>query len=214
MASLFRVENLNMNYERRVQGLIPGSVETAGRPLHRFVLAGVVSGLVAFVAQSELQRVVQVERAAPLQQAQLGLSHLGREQAARLRQQLVGGDVDEQLVRTDPTVQQDPPDEVWGIWPRIQGSTVRGGFGGAAARVAAVSFRWIKMDKFSQRCIRERRCCCLHVYGLKRTPACAGSRAFQPALRGNGLSGTAAVHPLLLMFVMQPFSKEENTTNL
>lgn len=85
----------------------PGSVGAAAARLGRPVL--IVSAVVALVSQSELQRLVQIQR---LRVAQ---NHLGWEQSVSLHQQLISGDVDQQLVRIDPSVQQDPPDEVGGV---------------------------------------------------------------------------------------------------
>jgi len=118
----------------------PGSVGASRAPPtagHGLVLKGPVSSaVVAFAAQRELQRAVGAERPA---QVRLRRSHLRRVQIVPLRQQLIGRDVDEQLVRANPAIQQDPPNEVRGVRPRVQGPTGGGGAYGAA-RMAAVSF--------------------------------------------------------------------------
>ena len=116
---------------------LPGSVGAAGRPpstLHCFVLVGTISAVVTFATQREFQRIVETKRTVLLQGAQVHLcrSHLGWKQTVSLCQQLIGWDVDKQLIGANPAVQQDPPDEVWGVWPRIQGPTSRDWDGSAA----------------------------------------------------------------------------------
>lgn len=89
---------------------LPGSVGAAGRPpstLHCFVLVGTISAVVAFATQREFQCIVETKWPVLLQGAQVHLcwSHLWWKQTVSLCQQLIGWDVDKQLIWANSPVQ-------------------------------------------------------------------------------------------------------------
>lgn len=131
-------------WDHTVSIWLPGSVGAAGGPttaLHCSILVGAVSGLIALATQSKFQCLVDTKQPISLYAAQAHLhrSHLWRVQTVSLCQQLISWDVDEQFVWANSVIQQDPPDEICGIWPCLQGPAGRRRVSSAVC-VSAVAF--------------------------------------------------------------------------
>lgn len=101
---------------------LPGSTRAVSVPQPREqgpVLEGHISRLVAPARERELQQAwaVQTEAGVHLQASvvQIQRPHLGRELSLALRQELIGRDVDRQLVLTHLLAHQHSPDEVLGV---------------------------------------------------------------------------------------------------